>query len=141
MTCRSVWILVAVLFCSTTCSAWEQGSFHLGAKVGTPQIAAVSVAYFPLSAWFLQFEPGIGGGKLSLGFGGVEDKYGLAIKASALQTWGWPVSGVETGQTYAGGEIELMFNRISLSLGTYGHVAGDDPDRDILISVGIGYGF
>jgi len=116
--------------------------FMIGARVSTPQIASVSLTYRPTNLWFFQVEPGVGGGKTALGIGGSFGyTFGLGLKSSLLYTWGKPIGDVETGQTYAGGEGVIMISGINLTFGLYGHVAGDDPDKDMLVSVGAGIGF
>ena len=88
---RLVYIALISMFCPAACLAWERGSVTWGAKVTTPQIAAVSLAVYPDYLWLVQLEPGVGGGKLNVGLGGnLEHLFGVAIKASMLQTWGWP---------------------------------------------------
>ncbi len=114
----------------------------VGARVSTPQIASVSLTFRPADLWFIQVEPGVGGGKVALGIGGSWDYvFGLALKSSILQTWGKTIGDVETGQTYAGGEGVIMVSGINLTFGLYGHIKGDDQDKDMLVSVGAGLGF
>ena len=135
---RIFFIIMCLLF-PTVASAFP---FMIGARVSTPQIASISLTFRPATLWFLQVEPGVGGGKAALGIGGSMDyTFGLGLKSSLLYTWGNPIGDVETGQTYAGGEGVIMISGINLTFGLYGHVAGDDPDKDMLVSVGAGLGF
>lgn len=116
--------------------------FMVGARLSTPQIASISLTYRPADLWFIQLEPGVGGGKAALGIGGSWDyHFGLALKSSILQTWGKTIGGAETGQTYAGGEGVIMVMGINLTFGLYGHIHGDDAEKDMLVSVGAGLGF
>lgn len=116
--------------------------FLIGARVSTPQIASVSLAYRPTNLWFVQVEPGVGGGKAALGIGGSFGyTFGLGLKSSILHTWGTTWGNVETGQTYAGGEGVLMISGMNLTFGLYSHIDGDHPEKDMLVSVGAGIGF
>ena len=122
--------------------AGKKGTAALGLKLTTPQILAFSLSTYPYHLWLVQFEPGIGGGKLNVGIGGNwEYTLGAAIKASLLQTWLAPIGGVEKNQTYIGGEFEMMWKGVNLSLGLYGHLFGDDNNRDMIVSAGLGIGF
>ena len=95
----------------------------------------------------MQIEPGIGGGKGSIGFGqmyynssGLDSGY--MLKAAAMHTWGEPVFGVEPDQTYVGIEAELLaLSSLSLSAGAYTHVGGSDDGSEWIFSGGIGYCF
>ncbi|MCP4647199.1 MAG: hypothetical protein GY852_05590 [bacterium] len=116
--------------------------FMVGARLSTPQIASISLSYRPADLWFIQLEPGIGGGKAALGIGGSwEYMFGIALKSSLLYTWGNPIGDSEAEQTYAGGEGVIMVSGINLTFGLYGHVNGNDKDKDMLVSVGAGLGF
>ena len=116
--------------------------FMVGARVSTPQIASVSLTFRPTALWFIQVEPGVGGGKAALGIGGSWDyHFGIALKSSVLYTWGKTIGDVETRQTYAGGEGVIMVSGINLTFGLYGHIAGNDTEKDMLVSVGAGVGF
>lgn len=116
--------------------------FMVGAKLSTPQIASLSLSYRPTNLWIIQIEPGIAGGKAALGVGGSWSyMFGIAMKSSLLYTWGNPLGDIESGQVYAGGEGTLMISGINVSFGLYGHVHGDDPEKDMLVSVGVGVGF
>ncbi len=149
-----IYIVLCLLFFSTTCQANEEKSFEesleeplegsfvlFGAKLSTPQIAALSMTVMNYNGTLIQLEPGISGGKLNIGLGAEFFGYGLGIKASILQTWGSPLGGIEADQIYIGGDFEIMVNWVSLNMGMYGHSAGDDDDRDVILSIGIGYGF
>lgn len=116
--------------------------FMLGIRVSTPQIASISITYRPTDLWFVQAEPGVGGGKFALGLGGSWDyHFGLGLKSSLLYTWGKTWGNVDTEQLYAGGEGVLMISGFNLTFGLYTHLDGDSPDKDMLVSVGAGFGF
>ncbi len=116
--------------------------FMVGAKLSTPQIVSLSLSYRPTELWIIQVEPGIAGGKAALGVGGSWNyMFGIAMKSSLLYTWGNPLGDLESGQVYAGGEGTLMITGINVSFGLYGHVHGDNPEKDMLVSVGVGVGF
>lgn len=132
-------ILIAVLLLPLTALSYP---FLVGARLSTPQIASVSLTYRPADLWFVQVEPGVGGVKAALGIGGSWDyKFGIALKSSVLYTWGNPIGGTEPKQTYVGGEGVIMVTGINLTFGLYGHIDGDDEEKDMLVSVGAGLGF
>ena len=60
---------------------------------------------------------------------------------SLLQTWGFPMGGVDINQTYVGGEFEWIFKGVNFNIGLFGHIAGENPKRDMIFSAGIGLGF
>ena len=123
-------------------TAGKKGTFALGAKLTTPQLVSFSIATYPYHLWLIQIEPGIGGGKFNVGLGANwQYKIGAAIKASILKTWGSPTGGIKINQTYVGGELELMWQGVNLSLGLFGHIAGNDAERDLIFSAGVGIGF
>ena len=136
-------VLVLALFCLGGSSfAGKRGTAAMGVKLTTPQIASLSLSLYPYHAWLVQLEPGIGGGKLNIGLGGnYRYTIGAGIKMSLLQTWGSPMGGVDKNQTYAGGEFEWMFKGVNFNIGLYGHIAGENPTRDMIFSAGIGIGF
>lgn len=122
--------------------AGRQGTSAMGIKLTTPQIVSLSLSYYPYHAWLVQFEPGLGGGKLNIGLGGnYEYTIGAALKMSILQTWLFPMGGTERNQTYVGGEFEWMFKGVNFSIGLFGHIAGANPTRDMIFSAGLGVGF
>ncbi len=132
-------VLFLLLILSITASAFP---FLFGARLSTPQIASISLTYRPTSLLFVQVEPGVGGGKAALGIGGSwAYTFGIALKSSLLYTWGNPIGDVESKQTYAGGEGVLMVSGVNLTFGLYGHIDGDDTEKDMLVSVGAGLGF
>jgi hypothetical protein len=40
-----------------------------------------------------------------------------------------------------GSEFEIMWRGVNLTFGEYSHFAGDDVERDLILTVGIGIGF
>jgi len=135
-----IMILVFGIFSSS--SAGKKGTIAFGAKFNTPQVFSFSATTYPYHLWLIQVEPGIGGGKLNIGLGANwRYKIGAAIKASILKTWGHSIGGVKSDQTYVGGEVELMWQGVNMSLGLYSHVAGDNANRDMIFSAGVGIGF
>lgn len=133
-------LIVAFLFCLPVTGL--SYPFMVGAKLSTPLIASLSLSYRPTDLWIIQVEPGIGGGKAALGVGGSWDYFfGIAIKTSLLYTWGNPLGDVKSEQIYLGEEGTVMISGINVSFGLYGHVHGDNPEKDMLVSVGVGVGF
>ncbi len=136
---RSILITVLLLLLPLTALSYP---FMVGARLSTPQIASVSLTYRPADLWFVQVEPGVAGGKAALGIGGSWDyMFGIALKSSLLYTWGNPMGDTQPKQTYAGGEGVIMVSGINLTFGLYGHIDGDDKEKDMLVSVGAGLGF
>jgi hypothetical protein len=87
----------------------------------------------------LQVEPGLGGGKASVGYvKGLLPYAAGGLKASVLRTWGHPVF-ADRHQTYLGVEGEAAFF-INLSLGVMRRVAGPGTGRWMLTG-GVGLGF
>ena len=100
-------------------------------------------------------EPGLKGGKLHVGyvlgaFASVDGDFGIpvgipllavAFKASLLRTWNRDRD-LANNETYVGAEVEFALFALSLSVGLYGRVAGDDPEADSIrgtASFGIGF--
>jgi len=146
----------------------DQRRFALGLPglhVSYPQVASASLAVMATSqprsydcttpcdfrGFFAQLEPGLGGGKLSLGWarvGGYTNRsgsllragyIGTAYKLSVLRTWGdhgW----VEGGRTYAGVEFGVPVAQVSIGIGLLHRVDGGDGGR-WLVTGGAGWGF
>jgi hypothetical protein len=88
----------------------------------------------------LQVEPGLGGGKLSVGYAkGLLPYAGFGLKLSALRTWGNPLW-AEPHATYLGVEADASFF-IKLSLGLMKRVGGNRESRDVLVTAGVGLAF
>ena len=100
---------------------------------------------------FLELEPGLAGGKLSVGWTRVTGQtnrsgsflkaafIGAAYKVTVLRTWG-DNGRVESGRTYAGFEFGLPVVQISLGLGLLYRVDGGD-DGPWMVVGGAGWGF
>jgi hypothetical protein len=134
-------------------------------RLSYPQIASLSygvilsrqpAAYTcrtPCDFWggFGQLEPGLGGGKLSLGWGRVigEQRPGrpflssvylaLAGKLSLFASWGGS-SPLPSGQTYLGPELEVSIAQVNMGIGVLGRVSGDEG-RDWVVTGHLGWGF
>jgi hypothetical protein len=137
----------------------------IGLQVTYPQVLAVSIGVMATSQpttfdcrticdfWgpFAQLEPGLGGGKLSLGWGramgstGPDDTFlspvylALAGKVTFYRTWN-DVGSVTSGRTYAGAELEFSVARVNFGLGALYQINHTDGGR-WLITGGIGWGF
>jgi len=100
---------------------------------------------------FVQLEPGLGGGKLSIGWGRITGNtnrsgsfltagfIGLAYKLTVFRSWG-EVGPVEAGRTYAGLEIGLPVAQANLGLGLLYRVDGGSGGR-WMVTGGAGWGF
>jgi hypothetical protein len=137
------------------------GGFHLT----YPQVVSASIAVMATSqprsydcttpcdfrGLFAELEPGLGGGKLSLGWARVTGNtnrsgsflkagfIGAAYKITVLRTWGdhgW----VEGGRTYAGFELGVPVAQANVGLGLLYRVDGGDRGR-WLVTGGAGWGF
>jgi hypothetical protein len=137
----------------------------LGFQLTYPQVVAASIGVMATSQpstfecstacdfWgpFAQLEPGLGGGKLSIGWGraiGTTGKDGrfltnvslaLAGKATVLRTWG-DFGAVASGRTFAGAELDFSVARVNFGLGVLYRVSSGD-DSPWLVTGGIGWGF
>jgi hypothetical protein len=126
-----------------------------GVRLSTPQIVSASAGvligqldppqppppgtHLP-SGFLLQLEPGLGGGKLSAGYGiGLLPYAAAGLKLSALRTWGHPLF-AKPNQTYLGIEAEATFF-VKLSLGVMRRVRGDNSTARVIVTGGIGLGF
>lgn len=94
---------------------------------------------------FFHIEPGLAGGKVNLGYRTGRVMFvpvlhgGMSL--SLLRTWGEPLSGVESGQTYLGAELSGGFMVVVVNGGLYRHVGGEDSTHDWIVSLGAGLGF
>jgi hypothetical protein len=136
-----------------------------GLHISYPQVASVSIAVMATTqprsydcttpcdfrGFFAGFEPGLGGGKLSLGWarvGGYTTRsgsllragyIGTAYKLTVLRTWGdngW----VEGGRTYAGFELGVPVAQANVGVGLLYRVDGGDDGR-WMVTGGAGWGF
>ena len=137
------------------------GGFHLT----YPQVVSASIAVMATSqprsydcttpcdfrGLFAELEPGLGGGKLSLGWARVTGNtnrsgsflkagfIGAAYKVTVLRTWG-DLGWVEGGRTYAGFELGVPVAQANLGIGLLYRVDGGDGGR-WLVTGGAGWGF
>ncbi len=125
-----------------------------GVEAGAPQRATVSVGLllgdargdgFDLgrNLVLVQVQPGLGGGRVSLGFAPFAASAsglvfaGVALKASLLRTWGTP-SGAAAGQTYVGAQLDVAWI-VKGSVGWLTRVgAGGAKHTLVTWSVGVG---
>lgn len=137
----------------------------VGAQITNTQVLSVSLGVMAtsqptsydcrtlcrFSGLFAQVEPGIGGGKLSVGWGRVSGSTGkddrvmtrvylaMGIKATLLRTWGNGGT-AEPDSTYAGLEIEFSIARMNFGLGIL-HRVGDGNRNPWVVTGGLGWGF
>jgi hypothetical protein len=107
----------------------------------------------PCDLWgtFTQLEPGLGGGKISFGYGRVigEQRRGpialssvylaMGIKATLLRTWGSESLEAEN-QTYAGAEFEFSVAKVNAGIGALNRISGD-RGSDWIVTGHLGWGF
>ena len=136
-----------------------------GFRVSYPLVASASIAIMATSqprsydcttpcdfrGFFAQFEPGLGGGKLSVGWtrvGGYTNSsgsllragyIGAAYKLTVLRTWG-DYGWVEGGRTYAGVELGVPVAQANVGIGLLYRVDGGDDGR-WMVTGGAGWGF
>jgi len=137
----------------------------VGFHLTYPQVVSASIAVMATSqpknydcttpcdfrGLFAELEPGLGGGKLSLGWARVTGNtnrsgsflkagfIGAAYKITVLRTWG-ELGWVEGGRTYAGVELGLPVAQANLGLGLLYRVDSSDGGR-WLVTGGVGWGF
>jgi hypothetical protein len=132
-----------------------------GARIGSPQLVSVSggVVIGKITApdppadapkevkekmhipagLLLQVEPGIGGGKVAIGFAkGLPPVAAAGLKVFYLRTWGRPLWN-EKGRSYVGAEIDATFF-MKVSIGVMRRVDDGGP-KDTKLTGGIGFGF
>jgi hypothetical protein len=90
------------------------------------------------SGLFLQAEPGIGGGKVGIGYvKGLPPVVAGGVQAFFLRTWGQPLWN-DPGRSYVGLQLDVTIFA-KLSLGVMRRV--DSGGNDIKITGGLGVGF
>lgn len=87
----------------------------------------------------IEAEPGLGGGKASVGLGSHWVIYSWAAKLSLLHTWG--LSTVQPGQTYLGGELDVTAFFLRFSGGLFQRLGVGPADQAQIISLSGGVGF
>lgn len=136
-----------------------------GAALAYPQVISASLGFMMTTrivGWdcrtpcrfkgpFVEIEPGLGGGKLSVGWarltgvtgdgGGFLNAVfmGTAVKLTMLRTWsddGW----LPAGRTYAGIEVAVMPAQLNIGLGALVRVDGGDGAA-WTVTAGLGWGF
>ncbi len=136
-----------------------------GVHITYPLVASASLAVMATSqprsfdctapcdfrGFFAELEPGLGGGKLSLGWarvGGATNRagtlvrsgyIGTAYKLTVLRTWG-DLGWVEGGRTYAGLELGIPVAQANVGIGVLCRVDGGDGGPWMVIG-GAGWGF
>jgi hypothetical protein len=150
---RSLATIALLLLACVPADAGVQPTWSV--RLSTPQIASASLGLVMGSidpptppppgshlshGLLLQVEPGVAGGKLSLGYArGLFPYAGAGVKASLLHTWGRPLV-TEPRQTYAGVEVEASFF-VKVSLGVMWRVDGTSDAPRTMVTAGIGIGF
>lgn len=84
----------------------------------------------------IEFDAGLGGGRISLGRGADVELGAGTIKLSALRTWGWPWL-TEPNLTYVGPEVDFAVFFVRADLGVLFKVQGDGG-KDTLVTFGLG---
>lgn len=149
---RPPWSLLALLALAPAAFAGPRPTW--GVEGGSPQRAAATFGLllgdargdgFDLgrNLVLVQAQPGLGGGRLSVGFAPFAAGSsglvfaGVAVKASLLRTWGEP-KGVPAGRTYAGASLDVAWV-VKGSLGVMKRVGGDGRS-DTLVAWSLGLG-
>lgn len=93
--------------------------------------------------WLVQVQPGIGGGRVSVGFAPFAAGSsglvfaGVAVKATLLRTWGSP-TGAPPDHTYAGAQVDVAWV-VKGSIGVLKRVSGARGSHTVVTwSVGFG---
>lgn len=132
-------ILLALFLSPVFCPA---GDFIKGFNLSSPLLFSGTLGYRfsnqdnPGMGPMLEAEAGIGGGKLLMGFDGMDEGFGLGIKAAYLTTWFEPIN-VESGNQYLGMEFQAGNTGFIASFGAYGRIEGDDDSFLTTLSIGI----
>ena len=150
-------IFLAVV-CASGGTAQAGSMLSWGARISSPQLFSVSGGiligrtdapprpadapppekmHIP-SGLFLQAEPGVGGGKIGLGFAkGLPPVVAGGVQAFYLRTWGQPLWN-ETGRSYVGLQLDAtLFAKLSIGVMKRVDSGGDD----VKITGGLGIGF
>jgi hypothetical protein len=127
-----------------------------GVHAGTPEKVALTAGamldYASSSCWMcffdshgpvLEFESGIGGGRVNLGYTWWNERSesgaqlaGMSLKASLLRTWGTPWA-AEVDRTYAGVEAQIAC-LASMRAAAMWRTSGP---HDFLLTWGVGFGY
>jgi hypothetical protein len=156
---RMMRVLLLILPLTVSALAAEGGTiFTWGVRLSTPQLLSASGGYligrdraprrgpddppptkmFIPSGLLVQAEPGIGGGKIGVGYvKGLPNLAAGGVKAFYMRTWLTSV-GAEKNRDYVGVEGDATFF-MKVSLGVMRSV-GHGP-RDTRVTAGVGIGF
>jgi hypothetical protein len=149
---------LVVLLAASASPAHAGSMWTWGGRISSPQLLSISGGlligrvdapprpadapppkkmHIPSGLW-LQAEPGIGGGKIGVGFAkGLPPVAAGGVQAFYLRTWGEPLWN-ETGRSYVGIELDAtLFAK--LSLGVMRRV--DQGRHDTKVTGGLGFGF
>jgi hypothetical protein len=143
-------------FCVTDVAAGGEFVPVWGVHAGTPEKVALTAGamldYASSNCWMcffdshgpvLEFESGIGGGRVNLGYtwsnlrseSGAQGA-GMSLKASLLRTWGTPWA-AEVDRTYAGVEAQIACVA-SVRAAAMWRTSGP---HDFLLTWGVGFGY
>ena len=145
ITIACLWLAVLAP-CSASMNFMSTTS-RVGAKYTTPQEASLSLGSVCTafgSAFLIEAEPGVNGGKLNFGYGLALRKTEnfIFLKASVLRTWDDPIDDVEPDTTYLGAELEFMgLEALVISAGVHTRIGGDSDSPETIFSGGIGIAF
>lgn len=134
----------------------ERTWLSYGARYSRPQQVSASITAMRamesdtglVTGWFLQAEPGLDGGKVSIGIGGlsasghwgVPPMFAIGVKASGMRTWGSP-RGLRPRQTLLGPELDITIFYVKVSAGVLVRLAGASQQSRTSFTWGIGAGF
>ncbi len=120
----------------------QAGEFINGFNLSSPLLLSGTLGYRfshdenPGMGPMIEGEAGIGGGKLLLGFDGMDEGFGFGVKASYLFTWFEPVN-IDPDNQYLGVELQAGNTGFIASLGGYTKISGDDESFIATLSLGI----
>ena len=129
--------------------------YSYGLRLTEPQDASVSLTAMRgketdtllVSGWFAQIEPGLKGGKASIGWGGMSvydprwlpTLFAAGAKLSMMRTWGVS-SRLVAGETLVGPELDLTFAAVKMT-GGYLWRVNDIGRPGGVVTWGVGVGF
>lgn len=101
---------------------------------------------------FYQFEPGLTGAKLGVGYGTIVGEkernrhylrrvlVGFGIKGALMRTWGDASFG-RSNETFLGTEADFTVTQVNFRLGLFRSVSADADEDPWMVTGGIGWGF
>lgn len=131
--------ILLLLFVPCFCQA---GDFIKGLNLSSPLLFSGTLGYRfdnegnPGMGPMIEAEAGIGGGKILIGFDGMDDGFGFGVKASYLTTWFEPIN-IDSDQQYLGMEFQAGNTGFIASFGAYAKIEGDDDSFITTLSIGI----